>query len=201
MLFLKHNQDHWFVLSEVVLHKASYTQHEQKYQLSAFLSGATLLLTAMAFKCSAGQTMALTYGYPSLFSLCVQRKKWPHNHTPLKVVTRQQISGLRYEWWITETPSSRQVIRKLYYPSTEIKGLLHRGDENVSDMGTMKNGGYIEKILRDKGRMERWSIWLYERRDTVFLTGDHRAFKPVCLSNSTAQRHFQTHRESNAKWI
>lgn len=47
------------------------------------------------------------------------------------------------------------MIRKLYYPSTEIKGLLHRGDENVSDMGTMKNGGYIEKILRDKGRMER----------------------------------------------
>lgn len=36
--------------------------------------------------------------------------------------------------------SSQQMIRKLYYPSTEIKGLLHRGDENVSDMGTMKNG-------------------------------------------------------------
>lgn len=37
--------------------------------------------------------------------------------------------------------SSQQMIRKLYYPSTEIKRLLHRGDEIVNDMGTMKNAG------------------------------------------------------------
>lgn len=71
------------------------------------LSEATLLLTAMAFKCSAGQTMALTYGYPPLFPLCEQGKRRPHNHTALKVITRQQFSVLCYEWWITQTPSSR----------------------------------------------------------------------------------------------
>ncbi len=56
--------------------------------------------------------------------------------------------------------------RKLYYQSTEIKGLLNSGDENVSDTGTMKNEG-----LRDKGRMERRSIShsvvLYEGKDTA----------------------------------